>query len=104
MTDGSNQDSTVLLNDESLERLRRLKAKMAKIDDAGIIALALRGLEERTDSIIRRRVKKKIMALKNEGLDPGQIADLLNSKGYPSIEGKNQWHGESISILLNEQA
>jgi hypothetical protein len=102
MTDGSNHESTVFLNDESLERLKRLKAKIAKIDDEAIIGLALRGLEERTDSIIRRRVKKRITALKNEGFDPGQIADHLNSKGYPSIEGKHQWHGESISMLLNE--
>jgi hypothetical protein len=103
MTEERNHKSTLPLNEKSLERLRRLKAKMTKIDDVGIIALALRGLEEKTDSIIRKRVKKKIMALKNEGLDPGQIADFLNSKGYPCIEGKHQWHGESISIMLNKK-
>ena len=102
MTDASNHESTVFLNDESLERLKRLKAKIAKIDDAAIIALALRGLEEKADSIIRTRVIRRIRALKNEGLDPGQIADYLNSKGYPPIEGKHQWHGENISMLLNE--
>jgi pyruvate/oxaloacetate carboxyltransferase len=102
MTDGSNHESAIFLNDESLERLKRLKAKISKIDDTAIIALALRGLEEKTDGIIRKRVKKRIMALKNEGLDPGQIADHLNSKGYPSIEGKHQWRGENISVLLNE--
>lgn len=102
MTDGSNHESAIFLNDESLERLKRLKAKISRIDDTAIIALALRGLEEKTDSIIRKRVKKRIKALKNEGLNPGQIADHLNSKGYPSIEGRHEWHGENISVLLNE--
>jgi pyruvate/oxaloacetate carboxyltransferase len=102
MTNGSNHESKVFLNDESLERLKRLKAKITKIDEVAIIALALKGLEEKADSIIRRRVIRRIRALKNKGIDPGQIADHLNSKGYPPIEGKHQWDGENISMLLNE--
>ena len=102
MTDERNDESTLTLSDDSRERLKRLKAKFTKIEDAEIIGLALRGLEEKTDSIIRRRTKKRVMALKNEGLDPGQIADHLNNKGYLPIEGEHQWHGESISMLLNE--
>ena len=103
MNEASNHESKVFLNEESLERLKRLKAKIAKIDEAAIIAFALKGLEERADSIIRRRVLRRIRALKNEGLDLGQIADHLNNKGYPPIEGKHQWHQENISMLLNEQ-
>jgi hypothetical protein len=102
MTDERNDESTLTLSDESRERLKRLKAKFAKIDDAEIIAVALRGLEEKTDTIIRRRTKKRVMALKAEGLDPKQIADHLNNKGYPSLVGEHQWHGESISMLLTE--
>jgi hypothetical protein len=102
MTDGNEQESTVLLNDESLERLKRLKTKITRIDDAAIIGLALKGLEEKTDHIIRRRVKERVRVLKSEGLEPGQIADHLNSKGYPSIAGKDQWHEENISIMLKE--
>ena len=103
MNDVSNHESKVFLNEESLELLKRLKAKIAKIDEPAIIALALRGLEEKADSIIRTRVIRRIRVLKSEGLDPGQIADHLNSKGYPPIEGKHQWHEENISMLLNEQ-
>jgi hypothetical protein len=102
MPEGSNKEASVVLDKESFERLERLKAIIVNLDDGALIALALKGLEEKADRIIRRRVKKRAFALKNEGLSPKQIAKHLNKKGFPPIEGGNKWHSEGISMLLKE--
>ena len=59
MTDERSHESTLFLNDECLARLKRVKAKFAKIDGAAIIALALKGLKEKTDLLFEDGLKRE---------------------------------------------
>lgn len=93
---------SVLVDEEAFERFERLKTKVPKLDNRQLIAFALRCLEQRTDTIIKRRALARIKMLKNEGLSPRQIADHLNKKAMPTLGDADRWHADIIRSLLKE--
>jgi hypothetical protein len=97
-------DSTAALslNKESLERLGRLRERITTLDTPELVALSLKCLEQKTDRIIKRQVKKKARTLQKEGLSFKQIADHLNDEGVPAVMEKDKWHAEDISRLVDK--
>jgi hypothetical protein len=96
------RELSVLVDEEAFKQLERLKAKLTKLDNSQLIAFALRCLEQRTDTIIKRRALERIKALKNEGLSPRQIADHLNKKAMPTLGEANRWRADIVRSLLKE--
>jgi len=85
---GDNWEFTIQLDKDSLDRFNRLKARIPASDNANIIALALKCLEQKTDKIIKRQIRNRTRALKNEGDSAQQIAAHLEKEGYSRIGGK----------------
>ncbi|MFO7738060.1 MAG: hypothetical protein R6V46_06305 [Desulfatiglandaceae bacterium] len=54
------------LDRESHERLERLRDKLPKTGDSQLIALSLQSLEEKMGRIIKRKMIRKIRAMKSE--------------------------------------
>jgi hypothetical protein len=90
-----NEDSkpALSLNNDSLERLEKLKARITTLDTRELVALSLKCLEQKTDRIIKRQVKKKARALQDEG---------LNDEGVPAVMEKDKWYAEDISRLIHK--
>jgi hypothetical protein len=100
---GEIRELTVLLDKDSFERFNRLKTQIPASDNAGIIASALKCLDQKTDRIIKRQVMKIIQAMNNEGYDPQQTSDYLNEKGFPAVAETDKWNSDIISKLLNKE-
>ena len=98
----NNQELSIFLDEESFRRFQQLKAKIPKHDNSELIALALKCLEEKTDRITRRLVKKKVHSLKNKGFGNQKIADHLNDNKIPTSGEKFKWDAGTISELLNK--
>jgi hypothetical protein len=93
------QELIVWLDKDSCARFDRLKIKIPAFHNNEVIASALLSLEQKTDRIIKRQVRKRIRKLENEGHSPQQIADYLNEKGIPKLAGMDTWDSEIISSL-----
>ena len=93
------QELIVWLDKDSCARFDRLKTKIPAFHNNELIASALLSLEQKTDRIIKRQVRKRIRKLENEGHSPQQIADYLKEKGIPKLAGMDTWDSEIISSL-----
>jgi len=93
------QELIIWLDKDSCARFDRLKTKIPAFHNNEVIASALLSLEQKTDRIIKRQVRKRIRKLENEGHSPQQIADYLNEKGIPKLAGMDTWDSEIISSL-----
>ena len=80
------RELSVLLDKESAERLDRLRSRLVKEDDNELAALALRCLEQRVDSIIRKRVMKSIQTIKAGGISTDEVPQPLNQQGIPTFK------------------
>jgi hypothetical protein len=58
----------LLLDRESQERLSRIRSRLSGMDNNELISLSLKCLEQRVESIIRRRRGKRL----REGTDDGR--------------------------------
>jgi hypothetical protein len=56
---------SIALDKESSERLERLKGRLPKANESEVIALALKSLEEKMGRIIKRKMMRKIRAMKS---------------------------------------
>jgi hypothetical protein len=56
----------IALDRDSSERLERLRVRLPKANDSELIALALKSLEEKMGRIIKRKIMRKIRAMKSE--------------------------------------
>ena len=64
----------IALDKDSSERLERLRDKLPKANDSELIALALKSLEEKMGRIIKRKMMRKIRAIKsNLHSHPGPV-------------------------------
>jgi hypothetical protein len=97
-----NRKLTVVFNGESVERFDRLRTKIARTNNQDLIAMALKALEQRTDSIIKRQAKQKARTLENEGFSLQQIAECLNNQGIPTVMENAKWRTEDVSRLLKK--
>jgi hypothetical protein len=88
---------SIWLDQESVLRLEMLKGKLRRLDDSRLVAFALKCLEQQINRMAKRRVLKEIRALERKGLNPEQIAALLNEKGIPAPGQGNMWDGEIIT-------
>ena len=101
----SDQESSpfkVLLDKESIKRFHRLKSQFSKLNDSQLIALSLRALEQKAKRIIKKQVIKRVLALRNDGLNPQNIAEYLNHKKVPTFNEKEKWQGSDISRLIDQ--
>jgi hypothetical protein len=98
----NNRELSIFLDEESFRRFQQLKVKIPKHDNSELIALALRCLEEKTNRITRKLIKKKVHGLKNKGLSNQQIADHLNDNEIPTFGKKFKWDTGTVSELLNK--
>jgi len=102
---GEITDITIRLDRQSAERLARLKRKMDKfnpMDERELLAMALEGFEGKLDRILKRQVRKRILALKKQGLSVQQIASRLNEHGIPTITERDGWDREAVSQVLEK--
>jgi hypothetical protein len=90
------REFTIWLDEDSVERLKRLKDKFKSLDDSTLMAFALKLLERQTLRILIKRVLRKIRTLEKQGFSSQQMADLLNKQGIP-VPGKGHpWDAETI--------
>jgi hypothetical protein len=94
---------TVFLDEDSLERFERLKSKIRTFDNDTLVTTALKCLEDKTDKIIRMQVRKRIWSLRKEGLNPEQIAGILNKRNVPTAGDTDGWDSHAVSVLLREE-
>jgi hypothetical protein len=59
-------EMTIVLDRDANERLQRLRARLPKANDSELISLALKSLEEKMGRIIKRKMIRKIRAMKSE--------------------------------------
>ena len=88
---------TIRLDQDSVERLERLKKLFKSLDDSTLMAFSLKSLERQTRRIIMKRVFRKIRVLEKQGFNPQQIADLLNKQGLPVPGEGHPWDPETIA-------
>lgn len=100
-TGARRQALSVDLDTDSIDRFKRLKTKLKSVNDPQLIALALKSLEQKTDRIIKRQVRKKAPALLKNGLGVEQIAEYFDKKGVPAPGDAVQWDKQLISNLLD---
>ena len=93
----------VFLDEDSHERFERLKSKIRTFDNDTLVTTALKCLEDKTDKIIRMQVRKRIGSLKKEGLNPEQIAGILNKRNVPTVGDTDGWDSHAVSVLLREE-
>lgn len=92
----------IWLDHDSLQRLQRLRGKLKGFDDGELIAFALKSLECRMKSIVKKRLLRKIWTLEKKGLLSQQIADRLNKQGVPAPGQANKWHAGTIARFSDE--
>jgi hypothetical protein len=73
---------------------------LRSVNESQLIAIALKSLEQKTDRIIKRQVRKKAPALVKKGLGNAEIAEHFNKKGVPAPGEAVKWDKEVISDLL----
>jgi hypothetical protein len=98
------QEFTIWLDQDSVERMERLKEILKSLDDNTLMAFALKSLERETHRIIMKRVLRKIRALEKQGFNSQQIADHLNKQGFPVPRQGYQWDAGTIESLSNESS
>jgi hypothetical protein len=91
------REFTIWLDQDSVERLKRLKEKFKNLDDSTLMAFALKSLERQTLRILIKRVLRKIRTLENQGFSSQQMADLLNKQGVPVPGQGHPWDAETIA-------
>ncbi len=61
-------------------------------------------LRESSKSSRREALRQQIEVLHAEGLSFKKIAARLQAEGIPTLSGKGQWHGRSVSRIINGDA
>jgi hypothetical protein len=97
------QELALWLDQDSVQRLERLKRKFKSLDDSELIAFALKSLELQMIRVVKRRVLRRIRALEKKGLTSQQIADHLNKQGVPVPGQEDQWSGGTIARLSRRE-
>lgn len=91
-----NRELSIRMDEDSANRLERLRGLFKGIDDGELIALALKSLERQTNRVVRRRVLKRIRALGRRGFNPQQIAHQLNDQGVPVPGQAEKWDSGEV--------
>jgi hypothetical protein len=66
--EGEGRELTLWLDQDSVQRLERLRSKFKRLDDGELIAFALKSLEQQIHRIVKRRVSRRIRALEKKRL------------------------------------
>ena len=90
------------LDQDSVERLERLRGILKNFDDSQLIALALKLLEHRMKKMVKRRLLRKIRTLEKKGLLFQQIADQLDKQGVPAPGRAKKWKAGTIARFSEE--
>jgi hypothetical protein len=94
------QEFAIWLDQDSVQRLGRLKDKLRQLDDNDLVALALKSLERQINIIVRKRALEKIRTLEKKKLSSQQIADQLNKQGVSVPDEAQKWNAGTIDRLL----
>jgi len=95
-------EKTVVLDEASAERFKRLKAKIPNLSEMELISSALDCLEHKSNRIIKRQVLKKVLAFMKQGYSSKEIAHYLNTNRTPTISEKNKWEAMDILELYDK--
>jgi len=87
---------SIWMDEDSANRLERLRGLFKGIDDRELITLALKSLERQTNRVVKRRVLKRIRALERKGFSPQEIAHQLNDQGVPVPGQAQKWDSREI--------
>ena len=63
---GWSENQVIILDQDSAQRLERLRGTFKRLDDGELIAVALKSLERQVKRFVKRRVLKKIRALEKK--------------------------------------
>jgi len=98
------KEGAFFLDEESMQRLERLKALIPDTSEAALIRLGLKSLEQKVDRVLRKRLAQRIRRLKKEGMSHEEIADYLNEKGIPAARSGQRWGPHTVRQWLGEEA
>ena len=80
-------DLTVHLDEESMERLRRLKYGMKRIDEDALVALSLKCLEQKWKMILKRQKSMKPLKMQAKGRIERDGINFAGSEPKRAVRG-----------------